>query len=105
MLLVVLFFAQAPRAVLLFVRAPRVVLLFVRAPRVVAFSSEILSCATFRSDAASRAFVHPLTASCASVRNGLSCAFLRTGRRYKPRKSNVQMTLYEEPELQGLPCF
>ena len=45
-------------------------------------SSEILSRATFRPDAASRAFVRPRTASCARVRNGLSCAFLSTGRRY-----------------------
>ena len=29
-----------------------------------------------------KAFLRPRIASCASVRNGLSCAFLRTGRRY-----------------------
>ena len=35
-----------------------------------------------RKERLSCAFFHSRTASCASVRNGLSCAFLRTGRRY-----------------------
>ena len=35
-----------------------------------------------RKERLSCAFFRPRTASCASVRNGLSCAFLRTERRY-----------------------
>ena len=33
------------------------------------------------------------------------CGYIGWPRVYKPYNSTVQMTLYEEPELRGLPCF